>query len=819
MARHQRRKFKQKGQGKGWGKNKNQSGEEKDGYHRYSYGPIEKKNEAFENYYKKQGVIPGEDWDKFMTTLRDELPVTFRITGYRSHAQHMLSYLKGHYISALVDKTVDGEVLERPKPMPWYPDELAWQFGVTRKSIRKMPEYKKLHDFLITETESGNISRQEAVSMIPPLLLDVKPHHKVLDMCAAPGSKTAQLIELVHAEQVYGWPEGFVVANDSDNKRCYIMVHQAKRLNSPCCMIVNHDATVFPTIRVQQGEGRKLTPLKYDRILCDVPCSGDGTLRKNFMIWKKWTPNSGLNLHILQHRVLLRGAELLEVGGRIVYSTCSFNPIENEAVVASVLQKAQGALELVDVSDELPGLQRSPGLTSWKIISETGEVFANPDEIPEDKRQKYKATVWPPTEVEAERLRLTRCIRVVPHHQNTGGFFVAVLRKVAPLPWMKQNATAKRNAQANIAAEANLDSSTASEGEPSRGNKAEPVEEGTIKAETVDEEPLDEEPTNTDLPEELAEPAEDETLAEEESVENDPSSGTRVGPPPAKKKKLFQGYKEDPFVFFKKDEQIWPQIKDFYAIDDKFPITQLLTRCHGGKKRNLYLVNEGIKSILENNEGNIKIINSGVKVWSRSDAKDVPCDFRLAQEGIYSIFPYLSPVRKITNITKDDIRTLLTQENPFCSRLDQQAREAATNAGQGSLIFVYDPKERDPESNDMSFVLVGWRGKTSVRSYIPKGERQHILRMCDIDIPPEGATVPSDGTEGGVLPDKNGDKPWPCLGESEPAIVGSSDSEDETEGGEDQTKQAATVGEMENDPAEYGGELSDTPSITPGEKT
>ena len=95
----------------------------------------------------------------------------------------------------------------RPSCLSWYPDQLAWQLNLTRKDIRREEAYFKLHNFLISETESGNISRQETVSMIPPLVLDVKPHHKVLDMCAAPGSKTGQLIEAMHAlEDVV--PEG-----------------------------------------------------------------------------------------------------------------------------------------------------------------------------------------------------------------------------------------------------------------------------------------------------------------------------------------------------------------------------------------------------------------------------------------------------------------------------------------------------------------------------------------------------------------------------------------------------------------------------------
>ena len=96
-------------------------------------------------------------------------------------------------------ETNGGLKLEPPKALTWYPDRLAWQLSITRKDIRKEEALFRLHNFLISETESGNISRQETVSMIPPLVLDVKPHHKVLDMCAAPGSKTAQLIEAIHA--------------------------------------------------------------------------------------------------------------------------------------------------------------------------------------------------------------------------------------------------------------------------------------------------------------------------------------------------------------------------------------------------------------------------------------------------------------------------------------------------------------------------------------------------------------------------------------------------------------------------------------------
>jgi multisite-specific tRNA:(cytosine-C5)-methyltransferase len=179
--------------------------------------------------------------------------------------------------------------------------------------------------------------------MIPPLLLDVQPEHIVLDCCAAPGSKTVQLLEALHARGIEGQsaasiPPGLLVANDSDAKRCHMLVHQSlNRIGSPNTMITNLDASNIPTIKLPGPNGKGTRTLYFDRILCDVPCSGDGTTRKNPNIWKTWKTSDGLGLHPLQLRILLRAIQSLKYGGRLVYSTCSYNPIENEAVVSAAL--------------------------------------------------------------------------------------------------------------------------------------------------------------------------------------------------------------------------------------------------------------------------------------------------------------------------------------------------------------------------------------------------------------------------------------------------------------------------------------------------
>ena len=160
-------------------------------------------------------------------------------------------------------------------------------------------------------------------------------------------------------------------------------------------MVTNHDAQEYPKIVIEQEDGHRRA-LQFDRILCDVPCSGDGTMRKNKTIWKTWKTSFGLGLHRLQRNILLRGLELLKVDGLLVYSTCSFNPIENEAVVASVLQETDGCFELVDVSNQIKSLKRYPGVSEWKVQTSDGTWSTSYS----DKIPGLQKTMFPPANIE-----------------------------------------------------------------------------------------------------------------------------------------------------------------------------------------------------------------------------------------------------------------------------------------------------------------------------------------------------------------------------------------------------------------------------------
>jgi len=382
-----------------------------------------------------------------MAAMRRDLPTTFRITGNKrymynyllhanlSHAFDIRNSLQSRYFPALTSLMHENEPVPPPTPLRWYPDSLAWQITVPKEVIRKNPDFRKFQNFLVCEGEAGNISRQEAVSMIPPLLLDVQPHHKVIDLCAAPGSKTAQILEQLNTmekndEGQPKWPTGLVIANDMDYKRCYLMIHQLNRSPTPTYMATCHDASMFPNLRVSGPVGKDEI-LKFDRVLADVPCSGDGTLRKNEMIWKSWTSKSAMGLHPLQIRILYRGLQMLAIGGRLVYSTCSMNPLENEAVVAQILRLTNGMVEIIDVSDELPELIRRPGLQTWNVFDDNGEEIDRTEYVPGGRATE---TMFAPAADEQDiAQQLRRCIRVYPHLQDTGSFFICVLQKTAHL--------------------------------------------------------------------------------------------------------------------------------------------------------------------------------------------------------------------------------------------------------------------------------------------------------------------------------------------------------------------------------------------------
>ncbi|CDK38712.1 RsmB/NOP family class I SAM-dependent RNA methyltransferase [Halorubrum sp. AJ67] len=217
---------------------------------------------------------------------------------------------------------------------------------------------------------------QEEVSVLPGLALDPQQGERVWDACAAPGSKTTQIADAMA-------DEGTVVANDNNLGRLSALRHNAERLGITNAVVTNQDARNF-----------SMKPLafdEFDRALVDAPCSCEGTCRKNPDVLDEWTLDHVHAVAGIQKGVLARAVQATRPGGVVVYSTCTFAPEENEAVLDHVL--ANEGCELVDF--DLP-VETDPGVTEWD-----GETY---DES------------------------VTQAKRIYPHRNDTGGFFCAKLR-------------------------------------------------------------------------------------------------------------------------------------------------------------------------------------------------------------------------------------------------------------------------------------------------------------------------------------------------------------------------------------------------------
>jgi len=253
----------------------------------------------------------------------------------------------------------------------------------------------------------GHFYMQEASSMLPVSLLDPQPGEAVLDLCAAPGSKTTQMAA---ALSPYPSPDsgeggrgggslaGMIIANDMQEKRLRILCDALQRMGA---------AGVIVTRKVGQWFGNHMTE-RFDRVLCDAPCTAQGTSRKDPTALTYCSTASIISAARLQHELLEAAVHAAKVGGRIVYSTCTLTPEENEAVVLSTLQKFGDCLEVVD-----PRGGNEVESTKWKAAIDDSV------RVQQSLASAFKLTTY--------HLPL---LRLWPQTYNTEGFFCAVFRKV-----------------------------------------------------------------------------------------------------------------------------------------------------------------------------------------------------------------------------------------------------------------------------------------------------------------------------------------------------------------------------------------------------
>lgn len=753
----------------------------------------ERHNSQFEAYYRAQRIVPHDEFPTLFSTLAIPLPTSFRVSAHGPYREAVQKSLHGemaalfHRVStenttqsnsvvppdsviststtptittaASSAKSPEESVPIKPlQQLPWYPSGLAWTVSAPRQMLRRDNVLAPFHKFIVNMNNLGAINRQEAVSMVPPLLLDVKKGHAVLDMCAAPGSKTAQIVEALSDAGPYDLSSGgVVVANDSDLKRCWMLAHQLKRFGSPELIITNHEAQFFPKFMV------------FDRVLCDVPCSGDGTLRKAPDIWRRWNSDMGVALHRLQRQIVERGVDILKPGGRMVYSTCSLNPLENEAIVAHVLRKYGDSVRLIDCSNELPLLKRRSGLTTWRVknnsskataedgvttengekaddvvtndgeegntstekngVKETSnkeglsEWFKDFSEVPVRRQQKVVASMFPPSkeEMECGKFNLERCMRLVPHDQDTGGFFVAVLEKNISDSLTKRmqrkldkfnedlgkdedggEQEVKEKKEDRVVSESVEDEIEAVE----TGGKVENKDaEGDVNVKEVEDKKQDADGTLNGKG--------------EGNMENglDGEFGTRVN---KVEKKTTRMIADDALVAVGTvSRKTLEGVVNFFGMEGQMGENYLMTR--GGDHENfkkIVAVSRTVRTVIRHGVGTrdneveqrrrvVRIVNAGVRVMERTDRRESGCGFRLIHDGIGIMRAVMSKRVLDEDVNVEEMVVLLREGRVDVEKRDEERAQSfwkrVLAMGSGSGVIVCEGEE-----------VIVWIGKRNV---------------------------------------------------------------------------------------------------------
>ncbi|AFN74626.1 RNA methylase [Melioribacter roseus P3M-2] len=267
--------------------------------------------------------------------------------------------------------------------------EALTHYGIELKGVQGIPNaYEvtrgvdmvgKTIDYIL-----GAYYIQSLSSMLPALVLNPSPKDKTLDLCAAPGSKTTQLSELMSNR-------GTLVSNDISIDRLRVLMYNIDKMNVVNAGVLNKKGELLCGFFDEY----------FDRILVDAPCSALGIIQKKGEVSNWWNRNKVSGIAEIQYKLLVSGIRMLKVGGELVYSTCTLTLEENELVLNKILEKYP--VELVDV--ELP-------VESREAFTDIRGVKLNPG--------------------------ISKAKRIVPWEAGSEGFFVAKL--------VKSDKTDKRNA-------------------------------------------------------------------------------------------------------------------------------------------------------------------------------------------------------------------------------------------------------------------------------------------------------------------------------------------------------------------------------------
>ena len=225
---------------------------------------------------------------------------------------------------------------------------------------------------------------QEISSMMPILALKPDENDIFLDIAAAPGSKTTQTAMMMNNK-------GTIIANDVQIPRIVSLSTNLQR-----CGITNTIITQMDGRELCKNLNNLNTQFKFDKILVDAPCSGEGTIRSSPRTALNFSENIIKTLGGIQKSLLINALKVLKINGELIYSTCTHAPEENEAVISHILENYPEIIKLEDIKLPLNFKTRS-GISEWK-------------------NNKFHKDI-------------KKCARIYPQDNNTEGFFIAKFRR------------------------------------------------------------------------------------------------------------------------------------------------------------------------------------------------------------------------------------------------------------------------------------------------------------------------------------------------------------------------------------------------------
>lgn len=245
--------------------------------------------------------------DKILTGMYEKRYTTLRVNTIKYNIEDLIAVLK--------KENIEFEKVE------WYENALIIK-NVNERKLQELEIYK-----------NGYIYVQSLSSMIPPLVLNPKRGDKVLDLTAAPGSKTTQMSAMMENE-------GYILANELDTIRCQRLKYNVDMQGASIVEINNANGEII---------GEKY-PNTFDKILLDVPCSGEGRFEiEDEKTYKNWSTKQVEELSQVQRKLFNSAIKALKPGGEMVYSTCTLNTKENEEILNWGLKNFKIRIEDIDL--------------------------------------------------------------------------------------------------------------------------------------------------------------------------------------------------------------------------------------------------------------------------------------------------------------------------------------------------------------------------------------------------------------------------------------------------------------------------------------